>query len=78
MVCFNGILDFQWYFRLARGSLDERRQINRRKGIVSRFKGKLVKMIKNNNGRFDDYSISPQIRKLSLHQSYGLIKNDLL
>ena len=35
---------FQWYCRysLGRGSLDNERQINRWKGIVSRFKGKLV------------------------------------
>ena len=29
---------------------------------MSRFKGKLVKMIKDVNGSFDDYSISPIIR----------------
>ena len=46
---------FQWYFRywLGRRSLDVERQINRWKGIVSRFKGKLVKMIKDVNGRFE-------------------------
>ena len=27
---------------------------------ISRFKGKLIKMIKDVNGRFDDYSISPK------------------
>ena len=39
---------FQWYFRhwLGRRSVDDERSINRWKGIVSRFKGKLV------NGRF--------------------------
>ena len=38
----------QWYFRywLGRKSKDDERQINRWKRIVSRFKGKLVKMIK--------------------------------
>ena len=48
---------FWWYFRywLGRRSVDDKRQINRTKGIVSRFKGKLVKMIKDVNGRFDDY-----------------------
>ena len=55
---------FQWYFRywLGRRSLDDRRQINRWKGTVNRFKGKLVKIIKDGNGRFNDYSISPKIR----------------
>ena len=39
---------FQWYFRywLGRKLKDDERQINRWKRIVSRFKGKLVKMIK--------------------------------
>ena len=56
---------FQWYFRywLGRKSVDDKRQINRWKGIVNRFKGKLVKMIKDANGRFDDYSISPNFRQ---------------
>ena len=29
--------------------------------IVSRFRGKLVKMIKDAGSKFDDYSISPKI-----------------
>ena len=39
---------FQWYFRywLGRRCVDDKRKINRWKGIVTRFKGKLVKMIK--------------------------------
>ena len=54
---------FQWYFRywLGRTSKDDKRQINRSKKIVSSFKGKLVKMIKDASGKFDDYSVSPKI-----------------
>ena len=52
--------------------MDDERQINRWKGIVSRFKGKLIKMIKYVNGRFDDYSISPKIRQI-----YELVESDL-
>ena len=66
----------QWYFTywLGRRSLDYERQITRQKGIVSRFKGKLVKMIKDANGRFDDYSISPKIRKNLLYWRYNQLK----
>ena len=35
--------------------------------IVSRFRGKLIKMIKDAGGKFDDYSISPKIRQILLH-----------
>ena len=52
---------FQWYFRYWLDSrlLDDERQIVRWKGVVSRFKDKLVKMIKVVNGRFHYYSIAP-------------------
>ena len=57
---------FMWYFRywLGRRYVDDQRQINRWKGIVSRFKSKLIKMIKVVGGKFDDYSISPKIRQI--------------
>ena len=57
---------FQWYFRywLDRRSLDDERQINRWKRIVSKFKNKLVQIIKEVNGKFDDYSGSPKIRQI--------------
>ena len=60
---------FQWYFWycLGRRSLDDERQIAKWKWIVSRFKGKLLKNIKDVNGRFDDYSISPEIKQILLH-----------
>ena len=45
--------------------------------IVNRFKGRLVKMIKNNGGKFDDYSISPKIRQSLLHWGYELTEKDI-
>ena len=66
---------FQWYFSywLDRRSLDDERQINRWKEIVSRFKGKLIKKINDVNGRFDDYSVLP---KILLHWGYELVESD--
>ena len=71
---------FQWYFRywLGRTSSDDERQINRLKKIVSRFRGKLVKMIKDAGSRFDDYSISPKIRQILLHWDFEFTKKDFL
>ena len=46
------------------------------KGIVSRFRGKLVKMIKDAGSKFDDYSISPKIRNILLYWDYKLAEND--
>ena len=37
------------------------KRITQRKGILSRFKGKLIKTIKDVDGRFDDYSILSKI-----------------
>ena len=50
---------FQWYFRywLGKRSKDEKRQINKWKLIASRFRGKLIKMIKD-----ADHSILTKIR----------------
>ena len=71
---------FQWYFRywLGRRSKDDKRQINRWKKIVSRFRRKLVKMIKYANNKFDDYSVSPKIRQTLLHWGYELTEKDFL
>ena len=59
---------FQWYFRywLGRISKDYKRKINRWKKIVSRFRCKLVNMIKNCGSKYD-YSISPKIGQILLH-----------
>ena len=42
----------------------------------SRFRGKLVKMIKDAGSKFNDYSISPKIRQILLHWGYELTKKD--
>ena len=57
---------FQWYCRycLGRRSEDDQRQIKRWVAIVSRFKGVLVKMVKNKGAKFDDMSVSPKIRQI--------------
>ena len=71
---------FQSYFRywLGRRSVNDERQIATWKGIVTRFKGKLVGMIKDANSTFDYYSISPKIRQIFLHWGYELTESDLL
>ena len=46
--------------------------------IVSRFRGKLVKMIKDAGSKFDDYSISPEIRQILLHWGYELTEKDFV
>ena len=70
MAGFSGILDTGYV------ALDDKRQINRWKQIVNRFKGKSVKMIKDTGSKFDDYSISPKIRKILLHWGYELTEKD--
>ena len=46
------------------------------KNIVSRFRGKLVKMIRNAGNKNEDYSISPKIRQTLLHCGYELTEKD--
>ena len=64
------------YFRyyIGRRSKDDERQFKRFKNIVNRFKGILVKIIKDKGSKFDDYSISPKIRQILLHWGYELKK----
>ena len=61
---------------LGRRSKNDKRQINRCKKIVSRFRGKLLKMIKDAGNKFDDYSISSKIRQPLLHWGYELTEKD--
>ena len=57
---------------LGKRSKDDKRQVNRWKKIVRRFRGKLVKMIKYASSKCDDYSPSPKIRQILLHWGYEL------
>ena len=43
---------------------------------MSRFIGKLVKMIRDAGIKFDDYSISPKIRQILLYWGYELTERD--
>ena len=45
---------------------------------MSRFRGKLVKMIRDGGSNFDDYSISPKSRQILLRWGYGLTEKDFL
>ena len=46
--------------------------------VVSSFRHKLVKMIKNSGSKQDDYLISPKIRQILLHWGYQLTEKDFL
>ena len=50
--------------------------INRWKKIVSRFRGKLVKMIRDAGSKFDDYLILSKIRQILLHWGYELTEKN--
>ena len=71
---------FQWYFRywLDRRLKIEKRKINRWKKIVSRFRGKVVKIIKDAGSKFEEYSISSKIRQILLHWGSELTEKDFL
>ena len=66
------------YFRYSLGKRlkDDKRKINRWKKIVSRFRSKLVKMIRDTSSKFDDYSILRKIRQILLHWGYELTEED--
>ena len=46
--------------------------------IVSRIRGKLVKMIRDAGSKFDNYSNSPKVRHILLLCSYELTEKDFL
>ena len=68
MVGFSGIL--------GTGQVEDRKMMKDKlidgKKIVSRFRGKLVKMIKDTGSKFNNYSILPKIRQILLHWGYEL------
>ena len=70
MVGFSGILGI--------GQVEDQKMIKDKlingKKIVSRFRGKLVEMIRDAGSKYDDYSISPKIRQALLHWGYELTK----
>ena len=65
---------FQWYFRYWLGSRSEDDENQQVEKIMSRFRGKLAKMIKDAGSKFDDYSISPKIRQIFLRWDYKIIE----
>ena len=51
------------YFRYCLDTSDDEREIKRWKRIASRFRGKLVTMIKDTGSKFDDYLILLKINR---------------
>ena len=45
---------------------------------MSRFRDKLVKMIRDAGSKFNDYSISPKIEQILLRRGYELTEKDFL
>ena len=69
MVGFSGILRI--------GQTEDQKMIKGKlmmEKIVSRFRGKLVKMIRNAGSKYDDDSILPKIRQILLQWGYELTK----
>ena len=72
----------QWYceFHNGRRSKDDERQIKRWKNFTGpngRFKKRLINMCKEQNKKYNDYSVSPVIRQGLQHWAYQLTKKDL-
>ena len=43
---------------------------------MSRFRGKVVNVIKDAGSKFRDYSVSPNVRQILLHWGYELTEKD--
>ena len=43
---------------------------------MSRFRGKLVKRVRDVGSKFDDYPVSPKIRQIFWHWDYELTQKD--
>ena len=74
MVGFSGIF--------GTGQVEDRKMIKGKlidgKKKLTRFRGKLAKLIRYIGSKFDDYSISPKIRQILLHWGYELTEKDFL
>ena len=73
MVGFSGIL--------GTGQVEDQKMIKDRLTDgkkLSKFRGKLVKMIKDASSKFDDYSILPKIRQILLLWGCELTEIDFL
>jgi hypothetical protein len=72
----------QWYCRFydGRRTKDDERQIDRwikTAGPNSRFRKRLINMIKKKRTTYNDYRISPAIRQTLQHWAYQLTNRDL-
>ena len=72
----------EWYIRLYEGKRSKKYdefQIKRWLGVAGpkgRFRLRLIKMIMEKNGDYNDFTISPAIRQTLQHWAYKLTKKD--
>jgi hypothetical protein len=71
----------QWYcdFYSGKRTSDDDRQIKRWQGVAgpnSRFRNRLINIIKKDNGKYNDYTKSPKIRQTLQHWAYVLTNKD--
>lgn len=74
-----GWIDWYCDFHNGKRCDDDDRQIRRWKQLAGhngRFRKWLIKLIKQNNGKYDDVSISPKIRQTLQHWGYILTEHD--